>query len=71
VFQDAADEGPEAFAHAASAYGPPAGLSTDGVGGINVAAYGLSVPSLPSGASDDEDILRRLGDALRSEVQAA
>ncbi|KAK3236485.1 hypothetical protein CYMTET_53372 [Cymbomonas tetramitiformis] len=70
VFQDAADIGPEAFSHAALAYGPPAVLSTDGVGGIDVAAYGFSVPSPPSGGTDDEDILRRL-DALTSEVQAA
>ncbi|KAK3233885.1 hypothetical protein CYMTET_55860 [Cymbomonas tetramitiformis] len=42
VFQDAADIGPEAFSHAALAYGPPAVLSTDGVGGIDVAAYGFS-----------------------------
>ncbi|KAK3239598.1 hypothetical protein CYMTET_50486 [Cymbomonas tetramitiformis] len=33
VFQDAADSGPEAFSHAALAYGPPAVLSADGVGG--------------------------------------
>ncbi|KAK3234341.1 hypothetical protein CYMTET_55405 [Cymbomonas tetramitiformis] len=70
VFQDAADIGPEAFSHAALAYGPPAVLSTDGVGGIDVAAYGFSVPPPPSGGTDDEDILRRL-DALTSEVQAA
>ncbi|KAK3248330.1 hypothetical protein CYMTET_42197 [Cymbomonas tetramitiformis] len=37
VFQDAADIGPEAFSHAALAYGPPAVLSTDGVGGIDAA----------------------------------
>ncbi|KAK3242404.1 hypothetical protein CYMTET_47906 [Cymbomonas tetramitiformis] len=60
VFQDAADIGPEAFSHAALAYGPPAVLSTDGVGGIDVAAYGFSVPPPPSGGTDDEDILRRL-----------
>ncbi|KAK3233860.1 hypothetical protein CYMTET_55877 [Cymbomonas tetramitiformis] len=42
VFQDAADIGPEAISHAALAYGPPAVLSTDGVGGIDVAAYGFS-----------------------------
>ncbi|KAK3279082.1 hypothetical protein CYMTET_13018 [Cymbomonas tetramitiformis] len=41
-----------------------------GVGGIDVAAYGFSVPPPPSGGTDDEDILRRL-DALTSEVQAA
>ncbi|KAK3241615.1 hypothetical protein CYMTET_48636 [Cymbomonas tetramitiformis] len=70
VFQDAADIGPEAFSHAALAYGPPAVLSADGVGGIDVAAYGFSVPPPPSGGTDDEDILRRL-DALTSEVQAA
>ncbi|KAK3281118.1 hypothetical protein CYMTET_11075 [Cymbomonas tetramitiformis] len=70
VFQDAADIGPEAFSHAALAYGPPAVLSTDGVGGIDVAAYGFSAPPPPSGGTDDEDILRRL-DALTSEVQAA
>ncbi|KAK3253903.1 hypothetical protein CYMTET_36866 [Cymbomonas tetramitiformis] len=70
VFQDAADSGPEAFSHAALAYGPPAVLSADGVGGIDVAAYGFSVPPPPSGGTDDEDILRRL-DALTSEVQAA
>ncbi|KAK3284989.1 hypothetical protein CYMTET_7378, partial [Cymbomonas tetramitiformis] len=70
VFQDAADIGPKAFSHAALAYGPPAVLSTDGVGGIDVAAYGFSVPPPPSGGTGDEDILRRL-DALTSEVQAA
>ncbi|KAK3242821.1 hypothetical protein CYMTET_47492 [Cymbomonas tetramitiformis] len=69
VFQEAADDGPEAFARAASAYGPPAVLSAGGVGGIDVSAYGFSVqPTADS--TDDEDILRRL-DALTSEVQAA
>ncbi|KAK3240760.1 hypothetical protein CYMTET_49421 [Cymbomonas tetramitiformis] len=70
VFQEAADDGPEAFARAASAYGPPAVLSAGGIGGIDVSAYGFSVPPPPSGGTDDEDILRRL-DALTSEVQAA
>ncbi|KAK3241232.1 hypothetical protein CYMTET_48983 [Cymbomonas tetramitiformis] len=70
VFQEAADDGPEAFARAASAYGPPAVLSAGGIGGIDVSAYGFSVPPPPSGGPDDEDILRRL-DALTSEVQAA
>ncbi|KAK3263205.1 hypothetical protein CYMTET_27978 [Cymbomonas tetramitiformis] len=69
VFQEAADDGPEAFARAASAYGPPAVLSAGGVGGIDVSAYGFSVqPTADS--TDDEDFLRRL-DALTSEVQAA
>ncbi|KAK3283151.1 hypothetical protein CYMTET_9135 [Cymbomonas tetramitiformis] len=69
VFQEAADDGPEAFARAASAYGPPAVLSAGGDGGIDVSAYGFSVQ--PAAAStDDDDILRRL-DALTSEVQAA
>ncbi|KAK3242209.1 hypothetical protein CYMTET_48080 [Cymbomonas tetramitiformis] len=69
VFQEAADDGPEAFARAASAYGPPAVLSAGGVGGIDVSAYGFSVQPAADSV-DDEDILRRL-DALTSEVQAA
>ncbi|KAK3252471.1 hypothetical protein CYMTET_38234 [Cymbomonas tetramitiformis] len=69
VFQEAADDGPEAFARAASAYGPPAVLSAGGIGGIDVSAYGFSVQPAADGA-DDEDILRRL-DALTTEVQAA
>ncbi|KAK3239538.1 hypothetical protein CYMTET_50542 [Cymbomonas tetramitiformis] len=66
VFQEAADDGPEAFARAASAYGPPAVLSA---GGIDVSAYGFSVQPAADDA-DDEDILRRL-DALTTEVQDA
>ncbi|KAK3280058.1 hypothetical protein CYMTET_12080 [Cymbomonas tetramitiformis] len=56
------DDGPEAFACAASAYGPPAVLSAGGtVGGIDVSAYGFSVvPQTPDDSADD-DILRRLG----------
>ncbi|KAK3262724.1 hypothetical protein CYMTET_28431 [Cymbomonas tetramitiformis] len=69
VFQEAADDGPEAFARAASAYGPPAVLSAGGVGGIDVSAYGFSVQPTADN-TDGEDILRRL-DALTSEVQAA
>ncbi|KAK3241206.1 hypothetical protein CYMTET_49012 [Cymbomonas tetramitiformis] len=69
VFQEAADDGPEAFARAASAYGPPAVLSAGGVGGIDVSVYGFSVQPAADGAGD-EDILRRL-DALTTEVQAA
>ncbi|KAK3269408.1 hypothetical protein CYMTET_22149 [Cymbomonas tetramitiformis] len=69
VFQEAADDDPEAFARAASAYGPPAVLSAGGIGGIDVSAYGFSVQPAADGAND-EDILRRL-DALTTEVQAA
>ncbi|KAK3282355.1 hypothetical protein CYMTET_9913 [Cymbomonas tetramitiformis] len=68
VFQHAADDGAEAFARAAAAYGPPAVLSAGAVGGIDVSAYGFTVEQQPS--SEGESILQRLDD-LAAEVHSA
>ncbi|KAK3274180.1 hypothetical protein CYMTET_17625 [Cymbomonas tetramitiformis] len=71
VFQEAADDGAEAFARAATAYGPPAVLCGGVVGGIDVSAYGFSVDAAPPvTATPGDDILQRLDD-LAAEVNAA
>ncbi|KAK3278332.1 hypothetical protein CYMTET_13720 [Cymbomonas tetramitiformis] len=71
VFQEAADDGAEAFARAATAYGPPAVLCGGVVGGIDVSAYGFSVAAAPPvAATSGDDILQRLDD-LAAEVNAA
>ncbi|KAK3276196.1 hypothetical protein CYMTET_15713 [Cymbomonas tetramitiformis] len=71
VFQEAADDGAEAFARAATAYGPPAVLCGGVVGGIDVSAYGFSVDAAPPAtATSGDDILQRLDD-LAAEVNAA
>ncbi|KAK3233514.1 hypothetical protein CYMTET_56200 [Cymbomonas tetramitiformis] len=67
----AADDGAEAFARAAKAYGPPAVLSAGAVGGIDVSAYGFAVEQLPPPDEPaGDDILRRLDD-LAAEVHSA
>ncbi|KAK3240928.1 hypothetical protein CYMTET_49263 [Cymbomonas tetramitiformis] len=68
VFQHAADDGAEAFARAAAAYGPPAVLSAGAVGGIDVSAYGFTVEQQPT--SEGDSILQRLDD-LAAEVHSA
>ncbi|KAK3270073.1 hypothetical protein CYMTET_21514 [Cymbomonas tetramitiformis] len=72
VFQpEAADDGVEAFARAATAYGPPAVLCGGVVGGIDVSAYGFSVDAAPTvTATAGGDILQRLDD-FAAEVNAA
>ncbi|KAK3245050.1 hypothetical protein CYMTET_45363 [Cymbomonas tetramitiformis] len=71
VFQEAADEGADAFARAATVYGPPAVLCGGVVGGIDVSAYGFSVDAVPPvTGTPGEDILQRLDD-LAAEVNAA
>ncbi|KAK3285556.1 hypothetical protein CYMTET_6851 [Cymbomonas tetramitiformis] len=71
LFQEAADDGAEAFARAATAYGPPAVLCGGVVGGIDVSAYGFSVGAVtPVAGTSGDDILQRLGD-LAAEVDAA
>ncbi|KAK3240439.1 hypothetical protein CYMTET_49717 [Cymbomonas tetramitiformis] len=71
VFQEAADEGADAFARAATVYGPPAVLCGGVVGGIDVSAYGFSVDAEPPvTGTPGQDILRRLDD-LAAEVNAA
>ncbi|KAK3250992.1 hypothetical protein CYMTET_39658 [Cymbomonas tetramitiformis] len=71
LFQQAADDGAEAFASAASTYGPPAVLCAGAVGGIDVSAYGFTVE--PQQLADEpagDDIHQRLDD-LAAEVHAA
>ncbi|KAK3261371.1 hypothetical protein CYMTET_29719 [Cymbomonas tetramitiformis] len=71
LFQEAADDGAEAFARAATAYGPPAVLCGGVVGGIDVSAYGFSVNAVaPVAGTSGDDILQRLDD-LAAEVNAA
>ncbi|KAK3241313.1 hypothetical protein CYMTET_48906 [Cymbomonas tetramitiformis] len=71
VFQEAADDGAEAFARAATVYGPPAVLCGGVVGGIDVSAYGFSVDAVtPVAETSGDDILQRLDD-LAAEVNAA
>ncbi|KAK3284529.1 hypothetical protein CYMTET_7825 [Cymbomonas tetramitiformis] len=71
LFQEAADDGTEAFARAATAYGPPAVLCGGVVGGIDVSAYGFSVDTVtPVAGTSGDDILQRLDD-LAAEVNAA
>ncbi|KAK3233880.1 hypothetical protein CYMTET_55855 [Cymbomonas tetramitiformis] len=58
LFQEAADDGAEAFARAATAYGPPAVLCGGVVGGIDVSAYGFSVDAVtPVAAGGDASAL--------------
>ncbi|KAK3272567.1 hypothetical protein CYMTET_19150 [Cymbomonas tetramitiformis] len=65
------DDGAEAFARAATAYGPPAVLCGGVVGGIDVSAYGFSVDAVtPVAGTSGDDILQRLDD-LAAEVNAA
>ncbi|KAK3237775.1 hypothetical protein CYMTET_52176 [Cymbomonas tetramitiformis] len=67
----ATDDGAEAFARAAAAYGPPAVLCAGAVGGIDVSAYGFAVEQQsPPGEPVGDDILRRLDD-LAAEVHSA
>ncbi|KAK3283538.1 hypothetical protein CYMTET_8770 [Cymbomonas tetramitiformis] len=47
LFQQAADDGAEAFARATTTDGPPAVLCAGAVGGIDVPAYGFAVEQLP------------------------
>ncbi|KAK3269463.1 hypothetical protein CYMTET_22096 [Cymbomonas tetramitiformis] len=71
LFQQAADDGAEAFATAASTYGPPAVLCAGAVGGIDVSAYGFTVePQQPADEPAGGDIHQRLDD-LAAEVHAA
>ncbi|KAK3251013.1 hypothetical protein CYMTET_39643 [Cymbomonas tetramitiformis] len=71
AFCEAADDGAEAFARAATAYGPPAVLCGGVVGGIDVSAYGFSVDAVtPVAGTSGDDILQLLDD-LAAEVNAA
>ncbi|KAK3286843.1 hypothetical protein CYMTET_5631 [Cymbomonas tetramitiformis] len=71
LFQQAADDGAEAFATAASTYGPPAVLCAGAVGGIDVSAYGFTVEPQPlTDEPAGDDIHQRLDD-LAAEVHAA
>ncbi|KAK3267447.1 hypothetical protein CYMTET_23988 [Cymbomonas tetramitiformis] len=68
---EAAGDGAEAFARAATAYGPPAVLCGGVVGGIDVSAYGFSVGAVtPVAGTSGDDILQRLDD-LAAKVNAA
>ncbi|KAK3284528.1 hypothetical protein CYMTET_7824 [Cymbomonas tetramitiformis] len=70
LFQEAEDDGTEAFARAATAYGPPAVLCGGVVGGIDVSAYGFSVDAMtPVAGTSGDDILQRLDD-LAAEASA-
>ncbi|KAK3240893.1 hypothetical protein CYMTET_49297 [Cymbomonas tetramitiformis] len=72
VFQEAADDGAEAFARAATAYGPPAVLCGGVVGGIDVSAYGFSVDAVtPVAGTSGDDILQRLGTTSRRRAPGA
>ncbi|KAK3270204.1 hypothetical protein CYMTET_21387 [Cymbomonas tetramitiformis] len=53
-FQQAADQGAEAFAAAAETYGAPELLSGEQAGGLDVSAYGFGVPE--QAAEDERDL---------------